>query len=321
MTVTEDQYFEAVLKDMGAPVTSTSLKVLETWSRGEKPAGDWSQWWNPLNTTQAKPGARSVNSVGVRSYMSAAQGEQATAQTIGNGLYPALATALRGGKGISAFQSTAVVTEVENRWGTKAYGSLIKSPNKATSSAPSKQASSGSGSGSGGGLDLNPLDWLDAASGAAGTAAGTAAGAALGAMFTAVADALGGVVKGVATTAQGSLVALGTALVVTLILVGPRQTQNIVRTVVNAAPAPAAAPPADAPEPPDSNLNLDAADTAYYQQQYREWRQEQKQAAKAGSGDYSFAGNPKSRGHSTGRKFARAAKDTGEVAGAAAVAA
>lgn len=114
-------FFTGVLQDLHAPVTPTSLGVLESWSVGEKPAGQTLQWNNPLNTTQAAAGAISENAVGVKAYPTAAAGELATAQTIANGYYPALAAAFKTGAPLSAFEASPVVGEVQNTWGTGSY--------------------------------------------------------------------------------------------------------------------------------------------------------------------------------------------------------
>jgi len=273
---TEAQFFQAVLGYLGAPQTPTNLSVLEKWSVGEKPAGYWSQWWNPLNTTQGAAGAVSENSVGVKSYPTAQAGEIATAQTLQSGYYPALASAFRTGGPLSAFQSSAVVTEVEKTWGTKSYGRLVGSSAVVSQPAPTQAVQAGNVVATPStGPDLNPLDWIGSAFGVAGQAAGTVAGGVAGGFVTGTADALGGVFRGLLTTAGGSMVALATALVITLILIGPRGAQKAVETITVNNPAPE--PGAQQSSPDQDEADLSDEEEAEYQQAYHEWQLDQGQ--------------------------------------------
>lgn len=298
-----------VLADLGAPNTPTSRAVLTAWSRGEKPAGDWSQWWNPLNTTEPATGATSVNSVGVKRYTSASEGAAATAATLENGHYPALLNAFDTGAPLSTFQSSAVVGEVERTWGTKAYGSLVKSPNKV---APGGAGSGGgSSSSSGGGLDLNPLDWLGAGIGAVGGAAGSAAGDFAGGVLSGIFAALGGILNGLVSGGASVLVPLATALVITLILIGPRGTQSATNTVVNLAGN--ALNPNPEPAAPEGLLDDDEA--REYAAELRAWKAEERRRAQPQAGDWAFSGDYQAA------KRRRAASRVGSLTRDAAVAA
>jgi len=289
---TESAFFKQVLADMGAPQSASNVAVLEKWSVGEKPKNFWSQWWNPLNTTQPAAGAVSVNSVGVKEYATAAAGEKATAQTIQNGYYPSLAAALKSSAPLSVFQSASVVSEVQNRWGTKSFGRLIGAPNvqsQGAQNAGTVQAAtlaSSQPTTAAGGIDLNPVDWIGSVFGAAGDAAGMVAGGATAGVVTGFSSALGGVFRGMMTTASGSLVALFVALVITLILVGPKGAGNLGSVVVNLG---GQSPPSGSPDPSQYDLSEEGANQ--YQADYKEWQNEQKQANKAQPGDYPFAGH------------------------------
>ena len=82
-----------ILKGVGAPVTPANLQFVNAWARAE--GGRASN--NPFNTTQPAGGASSYNSVGVRNYVSPQQGIQATIQTLNNGRYGDILSALRQG--------------------------------------------------------------------------------------------------------------------------------------------------------------------------------------------------------------------------------
>lgn len=99
---TPDAFWTQVLVDMGAPITTSNIQALRAWSEREGGGGAW----NPLNTTRPEPGSTFFNhlsgNTGVQNYNSAAQGAQATADSINNGLYPSIVGAFKTG---SAFQA------------------------------------------------------------------------------------------------------------------------------------------------------------------------------------------------------------------------
>ena len=86
--------------------------------------GKNSAMYNPLNTTQGAPGAKSMNSVGVKSYNSWDQGMEATVQTLMNGKYSGILAALQQGT------NTAGVLSAVNAspWGTKIPGYAAGNP-------------------------------------------------------------------------------------------------------------------------------------------------------------------------------------------------
>jgi len=92
---------QAVLAAIGAPATAANIASVSNWFAHE---GTTAQN-NPMATTQNAAGATQFNSAGVKNYPSAAEGITATAQTLENGLYPAIVMALRSGQGLSAGNS------------------------------------------------------------------------------------------------------------------------------------------------------------------------------------------------------------------------
>lgn len=106
---------QAILRGVGAPVTSENLRFLDAWAQAE--GGSAAN--NPFNTTEGGHGAySSYNSVGVKNYGTAQGGIQATIDTLNNGRYGAIISALRSGKSAMADAQAEATTP----WGT---GSLI----------------------------------------------------------------------------------------------------------------------------------------------------------------------------------------------------
>jgi cell wall-associated NlpC family hydrolase len=104
-----------ILHGLGAPVTQDNLTFLNAWTKAE--GGSASN--NPFNTTQQAPGASTYNSVGVRNYGSPQQGISATIQTLTNGRYGNILSALKQGT-----DARAAATALANSpWGT---GSLVE---------------------------------------------------------------------------------------------------------------------------------------------------------------------------------------------------
>jgi len=101
---------KTVLRGVGAPVTRSNLRLLRAWQQAEGGSASF----NPLNTTQPASGAGSYNSVGVRNYRSAAQGAQATVQTLLNGHYGPIVQGLRQ----SAHPDRIAQSIADSPWGT-----------------------------------------------------------------------------------------------------------------------------------------------------------------------------------------------------------
>ncbi len=94
---TPSQFFDNVLRALGAPVNVQNRNALIGWAQQEGTTAAY----NPLATTQPEPGATDFNSSHVKNYRTPAQGVTATAATIRGG-YPSVLSALKSGKGFSA---------------------------------------------------------------------------------------------------------------------------------------------------------------------------------------------------------------------------
>jgi hypothetical protein len=92
----QNKYYEYVLKEIGAPITSGNLLWFRAWRLAE--GGTAKN--NAFNSTQVTPNQRYTiyNSVGVKNYLESwEQGAKANASTMLNGLYPTILKALRAG--------------------------------------------------------------------------------------------------------------------------------------------------------------------------------------------------------------------------------
>lgn len=105
----------ALLARLGVPVTDANVQAITAWENAEGGAWHNPDQYNPLNTTQGAPGAVSTNAAGVKSYTSWDQGLTATVQTLSNGLYAGILSALGSGKSADAVVSAVV----RSPWGTK----------------------------------------------------------------------------------------------------------------------------------------------------------------------------------------------------------
>jgi hypothetical protein len=120
---TQVTWAQALLVRLGAPVTTANLVAITAWEMAE--GGHWynTAYYNPLNTTMSEPGATSMNSVGVKAYVSWEQGFVATIATLRNGRYGGILAALARGN-----DAQAVVDAVAaSPWGTHSI-SLSLSP-------------------------------------------------------------------------------------------------------------------------------------------------------------------------------------------------
>ena len=105
---------QQVLRGIGAPVTPQNLQFLNQWHQREGGGDKNNANFNPLNTTQNAPGAGSINSVNVRSYISAGQGIKATVQTLLNGHYGDIVSGLRQNVGAARLAASPGL----HTWGT-----------------------------------------------------------------------------------------------------------------------------------------------------------------------------------------------------------
>lgn len=136
----QTQFAAAVLKGIGAPVTSKNIAGFIGWAKAE--GGDnWTRN-NPLNTTESLGATGTINSAGVKRYPTFQAGVAATVKTLRNGRYNGI---------IGAFKKNnpmAMPADELNTWGT---GSLTYQTMKQTLGGPSiKVPASVSGGGNSG---------------------------------------------------------------------------------------------------------------------------------------------------------------------------
>lgn len=110
-----DDFYQGLLGKLGLPVTDANMAFMRAWNQAEGMSTDTN---NPFATTQGAPGATSINSVGVKSYGSMEQGIQATAETLQNGYYDDIMSAMQSGTD----PMQAAVAVANSPWGT---GSLV----------------------------------------------------------------------------------------------------------------------------------------------------------------------------------------------------
>lgn len=81
-----------VLKGLGvSSPNSSQIKFMKAWRQHEGAKATY----NPFNTTQKAAGATNFNSVGVKNFVNRAQGLKATLDTLNNGRYGAIITAIK----------------------------------------------------------------------------------------------------------------------------------------------------------------------------------------------------------------------------------
>ena len=108
---------KALLQALQMPTTTANMAAIIAWEMAE--GGHWynTAHFNPLNTTWRMPGATAMNSVGVKAYLSWAQGLAATVNTFHNGLYEGILAALRAGDDAQAVASAVAASP----WGTGSF--------------------------------------------------------------------------------------------------------------------------------------------------------------------------------------------------------
>lgn len=117
-TGSSQQWAKTLLTKLGKPLTKQNIAALTTWAAWE--GGQWhnSAHYNPLNTTQPANGATNMNKEGVKSYLNWDQGYTATIQTLKNGRYGAILSALTKGD-----DTASVLKAVDHSpWGTHIPG-------------------------------------------------------------------------------------------------------------------------------------------------------------------------------------------------------
>lgn len=110
----DNNFYEKLLENLGAPISDENLKFLYAWRQAEGKAGKY----NPFNTTQGMPNATKFNSVGVRNYKSLEDGMVATIKTLKNGRYECIVNGLKNDIGSENIASCSSL----KTWGT---GSIV----------------------------------------------------------------------------------------------------------------------------------------------------------------------------------------------------
>lgn len=143
--MTQEEWARQLLARLGIKATTANVTALKAWMAAE--GGHWhnTAYYNPLNTTQSEPGARSMNSVGVKAYTSWDQGLNATVTTLKNGHYGKILAALKSGSAKQIVQ--AVVNSV---WGTKHISLDGVTASAAANAAANAGAENATSSGGGG---------------------------------------------------------------------------------------------------------------------------------------------------------------------------
>jgi hypothetical protein len=129
------------LRALGAKPTPAAMEFLAKWQPFEGGHTNNDAKWNFLNTTQRMPGSHSINSVGVQSYGSLAQGAQAFARTLrGDERYAGLVSFLRSGQGDP---TPGLQTWVSGSpTGNPGYAAKVTGAHVASSPSPSPSSSS-----------------------------------------------------------------------------------------------------------------------------------------------------------------------------------
>lgn len=106
-------YYQAVLEGIGAPVSPNNLRYMAAWQAAE--GGTATN--NAFNTTEAASGATNYNSVGVKNYPDEQTGIMATVKTLLNGRYNNLVNDMRAD---ADPKKTAGELDELSTWGTGA---------------------------------------------------------------------------------------------------------------------------------------------------------------------------------------------------------
>lgn len=139
--VSPAQVASAVLKGVGAPVNPNTVASMVGWMNAE--GGHWhnAAAYNPLNTTLNAPGARAINSAGVKAYGNWQQGIGATVQTLRQPNMAGIVQALR------SSNPQAVARAIgSSPWGTSAQ-TVAQTIAQALKGGTTVPATSGMGAG------------------------------------------------------------------------------------------------------------------------------------------------------------------------------
>jgi hypothetical protein len=89
----DENFFKAILTQLGAPSTPGNLIWLKAWRQAEGAKATY----NPFNSTQPKSGSTNFNTYKVKNYLTVNDGVTATVSTINNGLYSNIIKAFKKG--------------------------------------------------------------------------------------------------------------------------------------------------------------------------------------------------------------------------------
>ena len=147
------QWAEVLLQQCNYPVNQSNVDFLASWALIE--GGNWNNTahYNPLNTTQPEAGSSGIagNPDGVQSYVSWAQGFQATITALNNGYYPDILLALEQGNATAANNANQLAENL-SKWSGGGYTRVPISSSVNVGGLPS----GGSNYGTGGGTTLPP---------------------------------------------------------------------------------------------------------------------------------------------------------------------
>lgn len=120
--IVSDDFYKAVLQQIGAPSTENNISILRAWQKTE----GGNATYNPLNTTKSAPGATNYNSAGVKNFPDFATGVNATSLTIMNGYYPNILNNFRLNKSISQWMGDANIQKDLHTWGSVTFANQLK---------------------------------------------------------------------------------------------------------------------------------------------------------------------------------------------------
>lgn len=119
MAYTRQEWAQAFLSAIGAPITTLNTNWVIAWTQFETSCCGGASY-NLLNTTEGNtPGVVSnFNTVGVKNYDSFANGIGANAKVLQNGLYPNILAALRSSDQSALCNPTSAMQQQLGTWGT-----------------------------------------------------------------------------------------------------------------------------------------------------------------------------------------------------------
>jgi lysozyme family protein len=112
--LTDKNFYMKLLESLGAPISDENMKFMYAWRQAEGKGGKN----NPFNTTWNLNGSTTMNSAGVRNYLTIEDGMVATVKTLKNGLYGCILNGLRNDIGAANIAKC----ESLKTWGT---GNLV----------------------------------------------------------------------------------------------------------------------------------------------------------------------------------------------------